>query len=130
MTSFLRLVLLAGPGHGDRFAELLGGAKIQNNANSDLQSAEILAGGLGELLHQFREAGHGEIAESWVKNDTNQPITEQELQQAIGTECLRILSHQTGMSQQEILSVFAHNLPEVVDQYTPQGRIPVASEVD
>jgi len=39
------------------------------------------------------------------------------------------LSQQTGLSREEILSRLSKNLPDAVDKYTPQGRIPTAAEL-
>ena len=50
------------------------------------------------------------------------------LGQAIGPDVLQTLSQQTGLSREEILSRLAKNLPEAVDKYTPEGRIPSAAD--
>jgi uncharacterized protein YidB (DUF937 family) len=50
------------------------------------------------------------------------------LEQAIGPDVLEALSQQTGLSREEILSRLSKNLPEAVDKYTPQGRIPSAAD--
>jgi len=46
------------------------------------------------------------------------------LEQAIGSDVLEDLSRQTGLSREEILSRLSNNLPEAIDKYTPEGRIP------
>jgi uncharacterized protein YidB (DUF937 family) len=46
------------------------------------------------------------------------------LAQAIGPDTVNELSQQTGMPQQDLLSELSHVLPGVVDQLTPQGRLP------
>jgi len=35
---------------------------------------------------------------------------------------------QTGLSREEILARLSKSLPDAVDKYTPEGRIPAASE--
>jgi len=42
---------------------------------------------------------------------------------------LATLSEQTGLSREEILARLSKSLPEAVDKYTPEGRIPAATEV-
>ena len=54
----------------------------------------------------------------------NKQIGSSELEKAIGPEVLATLSQQTGLSREEILSRLSKNLPEAVDKYTPDGRIP------
>jgi uncharacterized protein YidB (DUF937 family) len=84
----------------------------------------ILSGGLGELIDRFQQSGHGETAQSWVRTGPNQPVTPSQLEQAIGPEVLDTLSRQTGLSQQELLARLSRELPDAVDRYTPQGRLP------
>jgi uncharacterized protein YidB (DUF937 family) len=88
----------------------------------------ILSGGLAELVDRFRQNGHQETAESWVRTGPNQPVTPSQLQQAIGPEVLDTLSRQTGLSQEELLARLSRELPDAVDRYTPQGRLPTEAE--
>jgi uncharacterized protein YidB (DUF937 family) len=46
------------------------------------------------------------------------------MEQAIGPQVLETLSRQTGLSREEIISRLSRNLPEAIDKYTPEGRIP------
>jgi uncharacterized protein YidB (DUF937 family) len=84
----------------------------------------ILGGGLSELIDRFKQSGQGETAESWVRTGPNQPVTPPQLEQAIGPEVLDTLSRQTGLSRQELLARLSRELPDAVDRYTPQGRLP------
>jgi len=88
----------------------------------------ILSGGLSELIDRFKQSGHGETAESWVRTGPNQPVTPAQLQQAIGPDVLDTLSRQTGLSQQELLARLSRELPDAVDRYTSQGRLPTEGE--
>jgi YidB-like protein/Putative neutral zinc metallopeptidase len=69
-------------------------------------------------------SGATNVADSWVSRDRNKPIAPSQLEQAIGSDVLDELSRQTGLSREEILSRLSNNLPEAVDKYTPEGRIP------
>jgi uncharacterized protein YidB (DUF937 family) len=88
----------------------------------------ILSGGLAELVDRFRQSGQGETAESWVGTGPNKSIAPSQLQQAIGPDVLDALSQQTGLSQEELLTRLSRELPNAVDKYTPQGRLPTESE--
>jgi len=88
----------------------------------------ILSGGLGELVDRFRQNGHGETADSWVRSGPNQPVSPPQLEQAIGPDVLEALSQQTGLSRQELLARLSRELPDAVDRYTPQGRLPSEAE--
>src|SRR5205814_10376106 len=88
----------------------------------------IISGGRSALTDRFKQNGHGETAESWVRPGPNQPVTPVQLQQAIGPDVLDTLSRQTGLSQQELLDRLSRELPDAVDRYTPQGRLPTEGE--
>jgi uncharacterized protein YidB (DUF937 family) len=84
----------------------------------------ILSGGLGELVDRFKQSGQGDTTESWVGTGPNKPVTPTQLEQAIGPEILDSLSKQTGLSRSDLLARLSRELPDAVDKYTPQGRLP------
>jgi uncharacterized protein YidB (DUF937 family) len=90
---------------------------------------DLLSVGLRDLTNAFKQAGHGEVADSWVERGPNKQIAPSQLEQAIGSDVLDTLSQQTGLSRGEILSRLSKNLPDAVDKYTPEGRIPTESEL-
>jgi uncharacterized protein YidB (DUF937 family) len=102
----------SGPGGG--LGGLLGGADE--------------AGGLGALVEQFTRAGHGDTINSWIGPGQNRPVAPEDLGAALGPETVGDLSHRTGMSGGDLLSQLSHLLPGVVDQLTPQGRMPTEQE--
>jgi uncharacterized protein YidB (DUF937 family) len=89
----------------------------------------LLSNGLRDLVDSFKQAGQGEAADSWIGNGPNKQIGPSDLEKAIGPDVLAALSEQTGLSREEILARLSKNIPEAVDKYTPQGRIPTAAEV-
>jgi YidB-like protein len=74
------------------------------------------------LIHE--RTGQSEAADSWVGHGPNKQIGHAELEQAVGPQVLETLSRQTGLSREEIVARLSRNLPEAVDKYTPEGRIP------
>jgi uncharacterized protein YidB (DUF937 family) len=153
MTALLGLLAVAGYQNRDKISEWLGGlgqpsSPRQPGAPSTDQGSGglsgvleqlrgslggstpggILSGGLSELIDRFRQNGQGEVADSWVRDGPNQPIPPSQLERAIGPDVLDTLSRQTGLSHQELLARLSRELPEAVDRYTPQGRIPSESE--
>lgn len=86
------------------------------------------AGGLGALVEQFTQAGHGGAINSWIGHGQNQPIAPHDLGAALGPETVGQLSQQTGMGSSDLLSQLSRLLPGVVDQLTPQGRMPTEQE--
>jgi uncharacterized protein YidB (DUF937 family) len=143
LTALLGLLAIAGYQNRDKIAELLRGIDKKPGAAAtggiggfldQLRSSlggttpgGVLSGGLGELLDRFKKSGQGETAESWVGTGPNKPVTPTQLEQAIGPEMLDSLSKQTGLSRNELLARLSRVLPDAVDKYTPQGRIPTES---
>jgi len=46
----------------------------------------------------------------------------------LGSDTLNTLSKQTGLSGDELLAGLSQNLPDLVDQLTPKGRLPTEEE--
>jgi uncharacterized protein YidB (DUF937 family) len=84
----------------------------------------LLGGGLGELVESFRQNGHGETVDSWVATGPNKEVEPNQLERAIGPDVLNHLAQQTGLSREELLSRLSRELPNAVDKYTPEGRLP------
>ena len=150
MTALLGLLAIAGYQNKDKIAELLRGGQrnpgavpsqgpqsgstggaIPGNLGGMLGGTSIgdmLSGGLRDLVDAFKQKGQGEVADSWVSHGPNKQIAPHQLEQAIGPDVLETLSQQTGLSREELLSRLSRNLPDAVDKYTPEGRIPTAAE--
>jgi uncharacterized protein YidB (DUF937 family) len=145
MTALLGLLAVAGYQNREKLGEIFkglagsgtpgstgqGDSGLLGKLSSTLGGASaggLLSGGLAELLERFKQNGQGETAESWVKTGPNKPITPPQLEQAVGSDVLETLSRQTGLSREELLARLSRELPDAVDKYTPQGRIPTEAE--
>ena len=149
MMALLGLLAVAGYQNRDKIAEVLGGPKQEpdggpgQNAQqggqggvlgklggvlSGASAGSVLSGGLGDLIERFKQSGHGQVADSWVKTGPNQQLAPQQLEQAIGPDVLSTLSQQTGLSREELLSRLTRELPDAVDKFTPNGRLPTEDE--
>ncbi len=84
----------------------------------------FLGGGINDLVDRFQQAGHGSVAASWVNHGPNQPIGPQQMEQALGADTLATLSQQTGLSREELLARLSRELPQAIDNYTPDGQLP------
>jgi uncharacterized protein YidB (DUF937 family) len=156
MTALLGLLALAGYQNRDKIAEMLRGAGqgtpgagqgsagtgqaapgatgglggVLEQLRGSLGGAGaggFLSGGLGELIDRFKQNGQGEVADSWVNTGPNRPVSPPELEKAIGPDVLATLSQQTGLSREELLARLSRELPNAVDRYTPDGRLPNAA---
>ena len=147
MTALLGLLAIAGYQNRDKLAEMLSGlgqnkpgaagqggiGGLLGQLRSSLGGASpggILSGRLGELVDRFKQSGQGETADSWVGTGPNKPVTPSQLEQAIGPEVLDTLSKQTGLSRDDLLARLSRELPDAVDKYTPQGRLPTPMGAD
>jgi uncharacterized protein YidB (DUF937 family) len=92
-------------------------------------AGSVLSGGLGDLLKQFQQSGHGEAANSWVGTGANQDISESDMAKSIGTDAIDALTKHTGLSRDDLLAGLRRELPGVVDELTPDGRVPSAHEL-
>ena len=88
-----------------------------------------LLGGLGGLLDKLRDAGHGNVADSWVGTGQNQSINANDLGAALGPQVIHEIAQRTGMDEQELLKQLSTALPGVVDRLTPNGQVPQQHQV-
>ncbi len=81
-------------------------------------------GGIAGLVSQFEQAGLGHIAQSWVGNGQNQPVSPEQLQNVFGQQQVNSMAGQAGMAPNDFLSQLSQHLPAAVDGMTPNGRVP------
>jgi uncharacterized protein YidB (DUF937 family) len=91
-------------------------------------AGSVLTSGLGGLLNDLKNSGQGRAAQSWVNRGPNQEIAPSDLQKALGSDELDALSRQTGLSHDDLLEGLSQNLPDFIDQLTPDGRLPTEEE--
>ena len=150
MTALLGLLAIAGYQNRDKIAEMLRGVGSNpsaapgaampgqgglsgvlsqlGNTLGGAGAGGFLSGGLGELMDRFKQNGQGEAADSWVGTGPNKQLAAPDLEQAIGPDVLATLSKQTGLSREELLARLSRELPNAVDKYTPQGRLPTEAD--
>jgi uncharacterized protein YidB (DUF937 family) len=150
MTALLGLLAIAGYQNRDKLAEMFGGSGSPPDGTQaghppagqqqggglggmlgnlggmfgGAAGGSTLSGGLAELIDRFEQNGHGEAADSWVGTGPNRELAPEHMEQAIGPDVLATLSQQTGLSREELLARLAREVPNAVDKYTPDGRLP------
>lgn len=80
--------------------------------------------GLGGLLQSFQEKGLGNAVASWVGKGENLPISADQIQSVLGNETVQNLAAKLGISGDQISTMLAQYLPDVVDKLTPDGTLP------
>jgi uncharacterized protein YidB (DUF937 family) len=112
----------AGGGLGDLLKGGLGGLLGGGAAGG------ILSGGLNDLLKQFQQAGQGSAANSWIANGPNKAITADDLAKVLDSDQVKTLMAHSGLSRDELLAALSQHLPGLVNELTPNGRVPTAQE--
>ena len=117
---------LLGGGQQQQQGGMLGG--LMGGGQPAQQGGGMMGGGgLAGLLGQFQNAGLGNIAQSWVGNGPNQPVSPSQLQSVFGEQQVNSMAGQAGMQPHDFLSQLAQHLPNAVDGMTPNGRMPEQS---
>lgn len=113
----------AGGGLGGLLNGPLGGLLAGGAAGS------VLSGGLGDLLKQFQQSGHSETVNSWVNTGPNKQISPNDIANALGADQISTLAAHTGLSRDELLAGLAQHLPNVINNLTPDGRLPTEQDI-
>lgn len=126
------------PGGGDLLGSVLGGLAggmlgggrpAQPAGGKAALLAAVFAliqqnGGIGRVLEMFRGQGLGQHADSWVSTGPNMSLAPEQLQQVFGPQALGQLAAQLGLSQGDTSSAVSQVLPELINQFSPQGQLP------
>ena len=81
-------------------------------------------GGLGGLMAKFQNAGLGDVANSWVGNGQNEPISGDQLTNVLGEDAMAGFAEKAGMSQGDAAGQLSNILPGLIDKLTPNGNAP------
>ncbi len=119
MKALLGMAVVAGWQNRDKIGDF-----VKNMKNQTAEPGGNPAGGLGDLIEQFKKAGLGEKADSWVGTGANKPVSEPEVAQGVGADAIDDLAAQTGLSREDLLKRLSAVLPELVDKMTPAGKLP------
>lgn len=125
---------------GNVIGSFLGGNPEQNlsGLGNQTQGGNVLLqialsmlqqnGGLEGVLNKFREGGFAQHADSWVSTGANMNISADDLQQVFGSSKIGDLASRLGMPADQASSAMAQVLPQVINQLTPQGKVPENSD--
>ncbi len=102
----------------------LGGKDGQQGGIASVQHLVNSSGGLHGMTSKLTSNGLGEQVKSWVGHGQNQPVSGPQVQQSIEPETINHMARQANMSPQETSDHVAKALPDVVDQATPDGKMP------
>ena len=102
----------------------LGGAEGQGGGTGALMNLiNNSPGGLQGLLSDLDQAGLGNQVQSWLGQGTNEPVSADQVKQALGDDQVQQLANQAGVAPEELSQQVAQVLPQVVDQASPDGKL-------
>jgi len=107
------------PGVGGLLESLAGGLSQQGG----------MLGGLGDLMGKLENAGLADTVNSWLSSGENAAIAPDELGKAVGSETVGNLARQAGVSENDLLEQLSNILPGLVDQLTPDGKLPDTDQI-
>ena len=81
-------------------------------------------GGIEGMLDKFRQGGYADQAASWQSTGQNIPVSGNALQEVLGSGAVGQIAQQLGLSHGETAGGLAQMLPQVIDQFTPNGQVP------
>lgn len=82
------------------------------------------SGGLGGLISAFQQKGLGDMVSSWISTGPNPTISTSQITDVLGSDTIAQFAGKAGMPAAEAGSVLAGLLPQVIDQLTPDGKLP------
>ena len=104
-------------------------ASASAQPTTDTSDPGGVLGGLGGLLNKLQQGGLGNETKSWVGSGQNQPVSPNQLGQALGPNIIKTLSQMTGVSEDELTKQLSQGIPVIVNTLTPNGRLPTVAEL-
>ena len=104
-------------------------ASASAQPTTDTSDPGGVLGGLGGLLNKLQQGGLGNETKSWVGSGQNQPVSPNQLGQALGPNIIKTLSQVTGLSEDDLSKQLSQVLPGVINGLTPNGRLPTIAEL-
>ena len=102
----------AGGASSNVIGSLLGGAQ----ATSDGGVAAPASGGMAGMLETLAANGLGEHVSSWLSNNPNLPVSEQQIHDALGSEQVQQMAASTGLPVGDFLRQLAQHLPQATSE--------------
>jgi uncharacterized protein YidB (DUF937 family) len=81
------------------------------------------SGGVQGLASKFSQSGQGDAFSSWVGMGENQPVSTNQVQEALGSDQIRAIATKMGVDPNLASQFLAEYLPKIVDKLTPTGKV-------
>ncbi|WP_044470781.1 YidB family protein [Mannheimia massilioguelmaensis] len=91
---------------------------ITNVLGSLLQSQ----GGMEGIFNQLQKGGLGDVLESWIGTERNQPMHSNQVSEVFGEDTISHVAKQAGVDKSQAQDILSQVLPQIIDMLTPNGR--------
>jgi uncharacterized protein YidB (DUF937 family) len=81
---------------------------------------------LSSFTQRFRDSGLDEHVSSWISKGQNLPVVGDQIERALGSDVVAGIAGKLGVTQHQAADELAEAVPEVVDEMTPEGRLPAS----
>lgn len=111
-----------------------GQAQVQAQAQPDILITAAMAmldkaGGIQGIIERFQSSGLGDTVASWVGTGQNQPVTPDQISQALGQDNIQVVVKQANIPAEQSGSILSALLPVLIDQLTPNGQVPQQNQM-
>ncbi|MEU9255793.1 YidB family protein [Streptomyces sp. NPDC048270] len=121
----------SGAGGGGNILGSLLGALMGGGGAGGAQAAGGAANNpLAGLLEMLTKSGLVDQAQSWVGTGQNQPVSADQIKEALPDGTLQKVAEQAGVTPDAAAAEIAQSLPTAVDKLTPNGSVPSGSLED
>jgi uncharacterized protein YidB (DUF937 family) len=86
--------------------------------------------GMNGFLQRFRAAGFDAEVASWTEGTTLAPLSEQEVEQALGSDAIMQIADRVGVGQSFTRTVLGYAIPQIVREVTRTGFLDLAIPSD
>lgn len=106
----------------DQIGGLLGGQVGKAEQLQAIMTWIQQQGGIEGIIEKFRSGGLGEIVESWLGQQSNIPVSSDQVASIFGSSTLQELGAKLGIDPQTASSLISDYLPKIVDGLSPNGK--------
>lgn len=78
---------------------------------------------LGSLVSGFKDKGLGNVAESWLGDGENAPVSADQLKDVLGADQISAAASKLGTDEGSLLSGLQDALPQLVDKASSGGNL-------
>lgn len=109
--------------------QLANNPQVRQLLQSLLQQFSGGQGGGQGLMNQLQQAGLGDQVQSWLSSGPNQPVSGQQIQQALGPSIDQAAAA-AGMAPDQAANDVAKVVPAVVNEASPNGQLDMGALQD